>query len=550
MRRIQKLSMTAVLTCSMVLATSIGAAAESIKSDMLLHINGKDTGFAAQSYLVDSSLYAPYEAVAKQLGAEAKWDATNKTLTLQKGSNVLELGLGAATYKINGLVLSTSTPLQQIDGTAFVPVRLVFEAFDYSISYDSGKRQVSIQAPSDSKPALKVLGVEQDGYVLGNEVKLSVVTLNHLLKDFSQSKEAKAGEGHLHLWLDDEKLEASSAIKHFKTEPVVFRNLKPGKHTLTIQVVGNDHKPVQPEVKKVITFYTAELSILKDLDPDKATGLRIEGVIADDKHRVFTVEMESKKLYRINGKNGETEVLTELPRSATGMAFDAEGNLYIASGGMEGVIFKVNAKDLVGGPFDTSKVETYVSGVQGANGLAFDAKGNLYVSGGANGNIYKVSPDGKLSTYASGIQPGRTTQLIVVNGIAFGKDGKLYVANTSSGEVNRFSNQEDGSLGAVELVAQSPLLLGADGLNFGPDGAIYVAANERNALVRVGMDGKVTEVAKNGNQGPLEFPASLHFVGNTLYISNFDQPRGDNAPNDPGIGASIAKIELGENAGK
>jgi len=83
-------------------------------------------------------------------------------------------------------------------------------------------------------------------------------------------------------------------------------------------------------------------------------------------------------------------------------------------------------------------------------------------------------------------------------------------------------------------------------LNFGPDGAIYVAANERNAIVRVSLNGQVSDIASNNNNGPLEFPASLHFVGNTLYISNFDQPRGANNPNDPGIGASIATIDFSQ----
>jgi hypothetical protein len=46
------------------------------------------------------------------------------------------------------------------------------------------------------------------------------------------------------------------------------------------------------------------------------------------------------------------------------------------------------------------------------------------------------------------------------------------------------------------------------------------------------------------NEGTLEFPASLHFVGNTLYVSNFDVARGVNKPNEPGIGASIVKISL------
>jgi hypothetical protein len=55
-----------------------------------------------------------------------------------------------------------------------------------------------------------------------------------------------------------------------------------------------------------------------------------------------------------------------------------------------------------------------------------------------------------------------------------------------------------------------------------------VTANERNALVTVAPDGTVQEVTKNGSTGPLEFPSAIVFVGNTAYISNFDQPRRDN----------------------
>jgi hypothetical protein len=103
----------------------------------------------------------------------------------------------------------------------------------------------------------------------------------------------------------------------------------------------------------------------------------------------------------------------------------------------------------------------------------------------------------------------------------------------------------DGTFGKVELFAKDARLNGADGIMFGPDGDLYVCVNELNSVVKVSSNGKVTEVAGSpSNQGTLEFPASLHFVGKTLYVSNFDQPRGVNKPNEPGIGASVVKIDL------
>ncbi len=285
------------------------------------------------------------------------------------------------------------------------------------------------------------------------------------------------------------------------------------------------------------------VTILTDLKPNQATGTRIEGVVANSSY-VFTADMDTRELYRIDATTGAATVLTVLTRTGTGMALDTTGNLYIASGGDEGVIFKVNAADLTGEPFDGSKVEIFASGVPGANGLAFAQDGTLYVTGGATGNIYAIKAGGQVQTYATRLTAERAEQQIVVNGIAIDSDGVIYTSNTSSGEVNRFVVRTDGTLGAAELIAQSPLLYGADGLTIGPDGQLYIAANERNAIVKVTIDGQVTDIARNDNAGPLEFPASISAVGDTLYISNFDLPRGVNNPNGPGIGSSIAVLKL------
>jgi hypothetical protein len=66
-------------------------------------------------------------------------------------------------------------------------------------------------------------------------------------------------------------------------------------------------------------------------------------------------------------------------------------------------------------------------------------------------------------------------------------------------------------------------------------------------LISVAPDGKVEEVAKNTAKGPLEFPSAIVFVGDTAYISNFDNPRRDNMDANgktavDGIGASIARF--------
>lgn len=283
--------------------------------------------------------------------------------------------------------------------------------------------------------------------------------------------------------------------------------------------------------------------IVADLDPNSATGIRIEGLAADAQGRLYTIDLDSARIFRITPSTGGVEVLGTLPRPGSGQAFDRAGNLYIASGD---VIQRVPASSLAGSTLDPATVQIFATGVPGANGLAFDAAGNLYVSGGNTGTIYVVAPNGTARTFVTGFVSDRQDQRISTNGIAFGPgDGKLYSANTGTGAIDRVTINADGTAGQVERFVTDQRLIGADGITFAANGDLYVAANERNAIVRVTPQGQVADVASNGNAGPLEFPASPAFAGNTLYASNFDIARGANAPNTPGVGASIAAIDVG-----
>ena len=123
----------------------------------------------------------------------------------------------------------------------------------------------------------------------------------------------------------------------------------------------------------------------------------------------------------------------------------------------------------------------------------------------------------------------------------------LYVADTARGAIWKVVIGPDGKGGKPVLLAQSPLLEGADGLAFDRSGTLWVVQNELNSIVTVTSAGQVREVAKNGSQGPLEFPSAIVFVGDRGYVSNFDTPRRDNMDANgltarDGVGASIVQI--------
>ena len=304
------------------------------------------------------------------------------------------------------------------------------------------------------------------------------------------------------------------------------------------------------------------VSILVDLDPASVDRtVIIENITADRDGILYTSDRVTGNVLRVDPKSPQSVVVGKIEArtvdgkkvdsSPGGIAFDGKGDLYLAAGPFSEVV-RIKAADL--NAASPGVAQTFATGVPGANGIAFDSRGTLYVSGGASGIVYSVGPNGGAAQAAAQIDQntrtlpdGKATQAIVANGLKFDAMGVLHVADTSRGAVWKVVIGADGKGGKPSLLAQSPLLEGADDMAFLANGDLWVAANELNAIVSVSPSGVVKTIAKNGSQGPLEFPSALVFVGSTAYITNFDVPRRDNMDANgttakDGIGASIAQI--------
>jgi hypothetical protein len=97
----------------------------------------------------------------------------------------------------------------------------------------------------------------------GSTVHGSTIRVSVSLKDFKavykQFQPAVAGEGHVHFYLDVKTLPKT----HTYPSPVPYRSIsgttytwtgvRPGRHTVAVQLVGNDHVPLRPPAKDRVT---------------------------------------------------------------------------------------------------------------------------------------------------------------------------------------------------------------------------------------------------------------------------------------------------------
>jgi len=139
-------------------------------------------------------------------------------------------------------------------------------------------------------------------------------------------------------------------------------------------------------------FPSGERSVLH-LDP--TTYHQNFGIAFDGQNNLFVADNLQGGIYKITpDRRVSTFVSIDEP---IGLAFDGAGNLY-ASGtdpfDVQGSITKI-------APDGTQTL--FVSGVGGLRGLAFDFAGNLFAAGHGNNVIYKITPAGSVSIFATGL---------------------------------------------------------------------------------------------------------------------------------------------------
>jgi hypothetical protein len=208
-----------------------------------------------------------------------------------------------------------------------------------------------------------------------------------------------------------------------------------------------------------------------------------QSLATDSQGNVYAVVNGEVLMYAPNG----TTTIVGASADSLGMAFDSAGNLYTtndASGTIrEYAVGQYDPNNPDSNWYDVAGISTNI--VQ-TRDVAFDAAGNIYIASNGTGEILKATPDGNPvpgspiigyntpTPYISDVDPW---------GLAFDSAGNLYVADTNNDEILEYSST--GSFIKVFASAASTANLGAyalsnpSGIAFDASGDLFVASNSR-----------------------------------------------------------------------
>jgi sugar lactone lactonase YvrE len=228
-----------------------------------------------------------------------------------------------------------------------------------------------------------------------------------------------------------------------------------------------------------------------------------------------------------------------------GELFEEEHGLYVVDQAdnvaPNGRLLKINPR--------THAVTVLATGFVFPNAIAQDRHRNLYVSDSATGQIARVAPDGSSNTVwfdSPLLRTNNPDQPVGANGLAFDRDHRfLYVANTGDHRILGFRCGET-AVPPIELFADgatinsqlgiTQALAGADGIQFDVQGNLYVLANQAQEIQVLSPEGRLIARYAGFGADVLDFPASLVFKGDDLYIANM-------SAQDGGINSKLSVFE-------
>ncbi|WP_028987354.1 copper amine oxidase N-terminal domain-containing protein [Thermicanus aegyptius] len=117
---------------------------------MKAFVNGVQPAFEVPPIIKDGRTLVPFRAIAEALGADVKWDAETRTVTVSKGDKTVQLPIGSNVALVNGQEISLDVPASIIQGRTLVPARFLANALGAKVDWVPVGQIVVINASPDT----------------------------------------------------------------------------------------------------------------------------------------------------------------------------------------------------------------------------------------------------------------------------------------------------------------------------------------------------------------------------------------------------------------
>lgn len=116
------------------------------KSIIMVSYNGQQMQLGKQAKRVDDRVLIPLRDLSESLAYRVSWDGKKKEIEITERGVNIRLVIDSDTAQVNGAEVKLDVGAQIQEGTTYVPLRFVGEAFNMSVDWDSKSQSVNLES--------------------------------------------------------------------------------------------------------------------------------------------------------------------------------------------------------------------------------------------------------------------------------------------------------------------------------------------------------------------------------------------------------------------
>ena len=107
-------------------------------------VNGERVLFDQAPIIENNRTLVPFRAIFEALGADVEWDAASRTVTAERGDINIELKIGSDIMLVDGEECTLDVPAKITGNRTLVPLRAISESLGADVKWDAASRTVTI----------------------------------------------------------------------------------------------------------------------------------------------------------------------------------------------------------------------------------------------------------------------------------------------------------------------------------------------------------------------------------------------------------------------
>ncbi len=158
-----------------------------------------EAGEEVPPILINGTTYLPVRAIAKALNLDVQWDDATKSVfingvsVLAKKTDVINIFIGGGKFIAKDEKGNVVNPIL-INGTTYLPVRAIGEAFDKEVTWDGETRTVTLT--TKQAPVVVATVINKDKYysIINKETGKALTATDHYTLEYTECKEGEASQ--------------------------------------------------------------------------------------------------------------------------------------------------------------------------------------------------------------------------------------------------------------------------------------------------------------------------------------------------------------------